>query len=74
MSISVVYNASGDIVAASEGSVHTGATSTVELVAGPGEHLGHFDVPAKHAGKKFTEFAHLLRVNTGGAAAHLEDK
>lgn len=74
MSITVVYNGAGEVVAAAERSAHNGGAATVELVAGPGEHLAELDAPAKHAGKKFSEYAHLLRVDMHGSARHLVDK
>ncbi len=74
MSISVVYNDAGDILAASGAAPQNGAHFTVALTAGPGQHLAHLAVPAKHRNNPFIEVADKLRVNTTGSAPHLEEK
>jgi len=74
MSISVVYNDAGDILAASGHSPQNGARYSVALMAGPGQHLAQLAVPAQHRNQAFNQVAHKLRVNTASSAPHLEDK
>jgi hypothetical protein len=62
------------VVSASELPHSTTGDYTIQQIPGPGEHIGTFDAPKQHHGKKFVDFMHLLRVNTSAGKPHLEDK